>query len=96
VLAGAARNDLRTVLWDVESLDSRHPGAATVRANVLSAAQPGSIVLMHDGGKHPETVAALPAILAGLKSRGFAFTTVTQLLGGQFRYRARPPRQLIE
>jgi peptidoglycan/xylan/chitin deacetylase (PgdA/CDA1 family) len=96
VLTGAARNGLRTVLWDVESLDSRHPGAPAVRANVLNYSQPGSIVLMHDGGKHPETVAALPGILAGMRARGFNFTTVTQLLGGRFRHRARPPRQLIE
>ena len=96
VLTAAGRNSLRTVLWDVESLDSRHPGAAAVRANVLNYSQPGSIVLMHDGGKHPETVAALPGILAGLKARGFNFTTVTQLLDGRFIYSGRPPAVLIE
>jgi peptidoglycan/xylan/chitin deacetylase (PgdA/CDA1 family) len=86
VAAAALRNRLATVLWDVNSQDDRHPGAAAIRANVLSLAQPGSIVLMHDGGHHPQTVRALPGVIRGLRARGFRFVTVTELLGGRMRY----------
>jgi peptidoglycan/xylan/chitin deacetylase (PgdA/CDA1 family) len=43
---------------------------------------------MHDGGgARNETVAALPAIIATLKARGYAFVTVDQLTGTSLRYR---------
>jgi peptidoglycan/xylan/chitin deacetylase (PgdA/CDA1 family) len=84
----AARSDhLETVLWSIDSNDHKHPNPAVIRSRVLGRAQPGSIVLMHDGGHHPQTIAALPGIIRGLLSRGFHFDTVTQLLGGHFIYR---------
>jgi peptidoglycan/xylan/chitin deacetylase (PgdA/CDA1 family) len=87
VESAARRDHLETVLWSIDSNDHKHPHPGTIRARVLTRAQPGSIVLMHDGGHHPQTVAALPGIIRGLLARGFHFTTVTQLLGGRFIYR---------
>ena len=87
VASAARRNRLRTILWDVDSRDDKHPGVATIRSNAVDLAQPGSIILMHDGGHHPQTVAALPAVIRGLRGRGFSFATVTTLLGGRFVYR---------
>ncbi len=87
VAAAARRNRLEMVLWSLDSEDDHHPGVAAIRANVLRAAQPGSIILMHDGGHHPQTVRALPGIIRGLRARGLRFATVTALLGGQVRMR---------
>ena len=87
VEAAAHRAHLTTVLWDVDSRDNKHPGAAAIRSEVLGLTQPGSIVLMHDGGRHPQTVAALPGVIRGLRARGFRLATVTALLGGRFFYR---------
>ena len=87
VESAARRTRLQTVLWDVDSYDDKHPGAAAIRARVLSLAQPGSIVLMHDGGHHPQTVQALPGVIDGLRARGFRFATVTELIGGRFIFR---------
>jgi peptidoglycan/xylan/chitin deacetylase (PgdA/CDA1 family) len=87
VEAAARRNDLETVLWSVDSGDDRHRGVAAIRARVLGLAGPGAIVLMHDGGRHPQTVAALPGIVAGLRARRLHLETVTELLGGRFLYR---------
>lgn len=71
---------LRVVNWDVDSLDWRQPGAKQIAANVLSAAHPGAIVLMHDGGgDRSQTVAALPEIIAGLRAQGYVFVTVQDL-----------------
>ncbi|HEX2708178.1 MAG TPA: polysaccharide deacetylase family protein, partial [Solirubrobacterales bacterium] len=86
VEAAARRNQLQTVLWDVDSGDEKQPGAAAIRNNVLNLAQPGSIILMHDGGHHPQTVAALPGVIRTLRARGFRFATVTEILGGHFIY----------
>jgi peptidoglycan/xylan/chitin deacetylase (PgdA/CDA1 family) len=71
---------LRVVNWDVDSLDWRQPGAKQIAANVLAAARPGSIVLMHDGGgDRSQTVAALPEIITGLKAQGYVFVTVQDM-----------------
>ncbi|HTT95932.1 MAG TPA: polysaccharide deacetylase family protein [Solirubrobacterales bacterium] len=83
VEAAARRNGLEMVLWTFDSEDDRHPGTAAIVANVVDGATPGAIVLMHDGGHHPQTVRALPAVLRGLRARGFHFATVTELLGGR-------------
>lgn len=87
VEAAARGARLQTVLWDVDSHDDKHPGAAAIRARVLNLTQPGSIVLMHDGGNHPQTVQALPAVIRGLSARGFRFATITALSGGRFIFR---------
>ena len=86
VEVAARRVGLQTVLWDVDSGDEKHPGIAAIRANVLDLSEPGSIILMHDGGHHSQTVAALPRIIRGLRARGFQFGTVTEILGGHFIY----------
>jgi peptidoglycan/xylan/chitin deacetylase (PgdA/CDA1 family) len=86
VAAAARRAGLETVLWDDDSGDDRHPGVAAIRAKAVGQARPGSIVLMHDGGHHPQTVRALPGVIEGLRARGLRFVTVTELLGGRMRY----------
>lgn len=85
--AAALADGLDLVFWTLDSEDDRHPGVEPIRARVVRRAKPGSIVLLHDGGHHPETVEALPGIVAGLKARGFRLVTVTELLGGRMLYR---------
>lgn len=79
-ITGAARRaGYRTCLsYDVDSLDYTDPGPDAVVANVLNAVRPGSIVSLHFG--HPGTVQAMPAILAGLRSRGLRPVTASRLL----------------
>jgi peptidoglycan-N-acetylglucosamine deacetylase len=86
VASAAVRNGLETVLWTFDSGDDHHAGAARIRAHVVHSAQPGSIVLMHDGGHHPQTPLALPGVIDGLRARGFRFATVTEMLGGRYLY----------
>jgi peptidoglycan-N-acetylglucosamine deacetylase len=87
VTAAARANGLELVLWTLDSEDDHHPGAAAIRRRVVRRTTPGAIVLLHDGGRHPQTVEALPGILAGLAARGFRCVTVTELLDGETRYR---------
>lgn len=89
VVEAAIRTDLETILWTFDAGDDHHVPAARIRAHVISSARPGSIVLMHDGGHHPETPLALPKIIEGLRERGLRLVTVTELLGGHFLYSQR-------
>ena len=88
VLATAGALGMQTILWNVDPADWTDPGADAVYSRVVSAARPGSIVLMHDGGgDRAGTLAALPRIVDTLRARGYRFATVTQLLGQRTLYR---------
>ena len=61
----------RIVLWSVDPADWRDgTSARQIVQRVLSAVRPGSIVILHDGGgDRSATVAALPAIIKGIRHR---------------------------
>jgi peptidoglycan/xylan/chitin deacetylase (PgdA/CDA1 family) len=78
VLAAAQGLGERTVLWSVDPADW-HPGVTADQLvwRVLAAVRPGAIVLLHDGGgNRSATVAALPAIIDGLRRLGLTLTMV--------------------
>jgi len=88
VVATAGSLGMRTVTWDVDPRDWSTPGTEAIYAGIVGHAQPGSIILMHDGGgPRDETLAALPRVIDTLRGRGYRFTTVTDLLGGRILYR---------
>jgi peptidoglycan/xylan/chitin deacetylase (PgdA/CDA1 family) len=72
---------LLMVLWSVDTADYTLPGTSAIVHTALAGAKPGAIILMHDGGgNRSETIAALPAIVKGLRKRGLRPVTVPQLL----------------
>lgn len=70
--------------WNVDSGDWRSLEGAVVIKNILSHTKAGAIVLQHSGGADSQnlngTVKALPVIIKKLKSEGYQFLTVPQLL----------------
>ncbi len=77
----ARREGMSTVTWDVDPADYTEPGSEAIYQRVVSHVQPGSIVIMHDGGGNREqTLAALPRIIDTLRRRGYKLVTVSQLL----------------
>lgn len=62
----------RVVLWSVDPADWEPSVTTTsIVRNVLTHVRPGSIVILHDGGgDRSATVAALPAIVKGIRARG--------------------------
>ena len=79
---------MATVLWDVDPADYTQPGTQTIVDRVLAEVRPGSIIVSHDtGGPREQTLAAYPQIIAALRSRGYRFVTVPQLLGFPTVYR---------
>lgn len=79
----AKSQNYAVIMWSEVSgdADRRSPQATGMVKNVLKAAKPGAIVLMHDGGgNRSRTVKALPEIINSLKAQGYKFVTVPELL----------------
>ena len=67
------------VLWSVDSRDWQLPGTKAIVRRVLANVEPGSIVLLHDGGgDRQETLRALPAILRALERRHLKPVTLSR------------------
>jgi peptidoglycan/xylan/chitin deacetylase (PgdA/CDA1 family) len=82
VLRTARSLGLDTITWNVDPADYTLPGSGAIEQRVLAQAQPGSIILSHDGGgPRLQTLAAYPDIIQALRARGYRFMTVPQLLG---------------
>jgi peptidoglycan/xylan/chitin deacetylase (PgdA/CDA1 family) len=85
------KSGLLMVLWSTDTADYTLPGAAAIVHSALAGVHPGSIILMHDaGGDRSETIAALPAIVHGLRQRGLHPVTVPRLLLDDPPPRGRP------
>jgi len=77
----AADLAMRTVIWDVDSVDWTSPGCERIAAKVREEVRHRSIVLLHDGGgNRTQTVCALPRIIHDLRARGYRFVTVSEAL----------------
>lgn len=89
VLADVNRLGYVPVRWTVDSLGwegtSGGQSVQSVTSRVLAAAQPGAIVLMHLGSNPKDGTTldanALPAIIDGLRARGYGFVTLRALTG---------------
>jgi cellulose synthase/poly-beta-1,6-N-acetylglucosamine synthase-like glycosyltransferase/peptidoglycan/xylan/chitin deacetylase (PgdA/CDA1 family)/spore germination protein YaaH len=73
-----------TIGMGIDPNDWQTPGVDAIIDRIMTgaAAGTGQIVLLHDsGGDRTQTVAALPAIIDGLRQRGFTLVSVSTLLG---------------
>jgi peptidoglycan/xylan/chitin deacetylase (PgdA/CDA1 family) len=76
IAASGSAGFTRVIKWDVDPQDWAQPGSWVIASRVLSHVRPGSIVCMH---LTSQTAAALPAILSGLKSRGYKAVSLPEL-----------------
>ena len=74
-----AARGMPTVLWSVDPLDWRRPGADVVTSRILEQSSPGAIILSHD--IHSATVQAMPDTFDGLTERGMTFSSLSQMVG---------------
>nr|WP_198428689.1 polysaccharide deacetylase family protein [Nocardia bovistercoris] len=75
-------HDRTTVMWDVEPDSGRSATTDEIVAETVRGVRPGSIVLLHVMGEHGATsLAAIPRIVAELRSAGYRFVTVSDLIG---------------
>jgi peptidoglycan/xylan/chitin deacetylase (PgdA/CDA1 family) len=77
----------RCVFWSIQSEGRRPVPAARQVAHILGRAHAGAIVDLHDAEGTPAAPArlmeALPALLEGLRERGYQLTTVADLLSAR-------------
>lgn len=70
--------DIKTIQWDVDTLDWKGISASQINSNVFKRVKSGSIILCHNNSEH--IVDALPSLILGLKSRGYSFVNVSSLI----------------
>ncbi|UOF91329.1 polysaccharide deacetylase family protein [Fodinisporobacter ferrooxydans] len=74
----------KIIYWNVDSLDWMGLTGPQVTANILAHTRAGSIILQHAAGGKGEdlsgTIAAIPYFVQTLRSEGFTFVTIPQLL----------------
>jgi peptidoglycan/xylan/chitin deacetylase (PgdA/CDA1 family) len=74
----------RCVFWSIQPEGRRPAPAAAQVARVLRRAHGGAIVDLHDAegtpGAPARLLAALPPMIEGLRERGYAFATVSEIL----------------
>lgn len=80
VVETARRLGYETVIWSVDSLDWKRPGAEAIVRRVTSLIFPGAILLFHASDSAPDTPVALPTLLAELKARGYRLVPLGELL----------------
>lgn len=80
VLRIASELGYKVIQWDTDSLDWKNPGVDEIVHRVVSRAHPGDIVLFHASDSSQQTHLALPVIIDRLKSKGYRFVSVSELL----------------
>ena len=68
------------VHWTVDSLGWQGLSAGAIATRCLDRTVPGAILLFHVGSASQDA-AALPAIITGLRERGYGFATVADVIG---------------
>jgi len=79
-LAGTSR---KTITWDVEpdSYPEIAAGSNKIVAHVMEKTRPGSIILLHVMYKgRGESLKSVKGVITGLKSNGYSFKTVSEML----------------
>ncbi|MDO4399765.1 MAG: polysaccharide deacetylase family protein [Coriobacteriia bacterium] len=67
--------------WSIDTLDYTLPGSDSIARTVLSEVEPGSVVLMHDGGgDRSQTAAALDEAIPKLQEEGYTLVTIDELV----------------
>lgn len=68
------------MIWTVDTRDWAGPAESEIVASSVRGATVGGIILLHD--TQERSVSATPAIVSGLRDRGFSTATITQLFDG--------------
>lgn len=76
-----ARGYAYSIMWTVDSRGWQGRSADEIVQICLSGAEPGAILIMHVGAESQDA-AALRRVIAGLRERGYAFVTISELLSG--------------
>jgi peptidoglycan/xylan/chitin deacetylase (PgdA/CDA1 family) len=82
----ASAKGYKIVLWTVCVEHHRSKTIQDMAQRVIKRAQPGIIILAHDGRlDRTRTIEALPLIIQGYQKRGYRFVTLEQLVKNQVK-----------
>ena len=85
VISAIENAGLQTTNWSIIPRDWTNPGAEIIAQRVLEKAEPGAIVLLHDGDSpkkqapRDQTIAAVAIIIDNLRAQGYEFVTIDEL-----------------
>ena len=86
-LDAARKAGFRVVTWNDLTGDYNQISPAAIEKNILLQVHPGAIIVLHDGdeAKHnvnrSQMTTALPVIINSLKSQGYQFVMLNQMIG---------------
>ena len=78
LLETANKLGLITIQWDVDTLDWKGLSSGQINSRVNSGVKNGSIILCHNNSDH--ITDALPELISGLKSKGYTFCKLSELV----------------
>ena len=80
LISKPAKTSLKPViLWNVDSLDWKSRNVKKIYKLVMKNVRSGDIVILHD--IYPTTAKATPKIVKKLRKEGYAFVTVSDIIG---------------
>jgi peptidoglycan/xylan/chitin deacetylase (PgdA/CDA1 family)/negative regulator of sigma E activity len=77
IVAAARRDGMGFAMWTYNSGDWALPPASVIITRIVSRAEPGAVILLHNGTLN--TVRALPELIVELRHRGFTMVTLSRL-----------------
>ena len=78
LISVASELGLKTIQWDVDTLDWKGLSASEILARVKSSVKNGSIILCHNNSDH--ILEALPLIIDYLKSENYSMVNISKLV----------------
>ncbi len=77
LLEACGRLNMRMVMWSLDTVDWKLPGAEVMAEKILAGAHNGATVLMHPTEQTP---AALEIMIPGLQEQGFTLVSLSRLI----------------
>jgi probable sporulation protein (polysaccharide deacetylase family) len=76
----AHEQGLKTIMWSLDTIDWKNPGAARINQKISQRMEPGFLVLMHPTSSSSE---ALPEMIKIIKNKGIFLGTVSDVLSSK-------------
>lgn len=71
---------MKTIIWNIDSLDWKNPGKDVIIDRVIKRLKAGGIILLHASDTPRQTADALPELIDRIRAAGYEIVTVGELL----------------
>ncbi|MGM8212815.1 polysaccharide deacetylase family sporulation protein PdaB [Virgibacillus sp. W0430] len=80
IITLAKELNFNVIHWNINPNDWKNPGSTAIINTVMDKTSNGDIILLHASDSAKQTAKSLDTILPGLKTKGFAFVSITELM----------------